>query len=160
MPSRIRLVLKGPGDISYIGDEARNTLAAFAIKELAWGKEMPDNWKSLKRIDRIRYMKKFIPPDWVMEVYMEPKGTRPTKSAFKAASSKGPQLPGVDVEAEVRHQQRGYRDYIVNRPRDVQAQVPRPGPVGPAPAQINQRARDEAFLHGLYEQQLNAGGRR
>jgi hypothetical protein len=146
MPSRLKVVIKYPNGATETGDQARRVLAQQATQELIWGKGMPTNWATLKKIDRIKYMKKFIPPDWGMEIFMEPKATRPIRSAFKAAV-KAPadiipegRVPNGGWDDEV---QRLYRQYgpvaelaqqpvnpeAVPAPQQARLEVPRRRPV-------------------------------
>jgi hypothetical protein len=84
MSTRVRVSLKHVKEnITTTGDEARKMLATWAANVVLWKDGLPANWKDLKYRERLKYLKQFIPPEWVMEVYVEPKATRPSRSAFR-----------------------------------------------------------------------------
>ena len=136
MPSRVKLTMKNPRE-NYVttGKSARVQIAGLVAERIIWADGLPANWKDMKYTERLRYLQKYIPPDWVMEIFIEPKATRPTRSAFKAS------LKPPTTKKKLPPQPRGIEFQYRNFQRDVLERavirVPaRPQPVDPEPPEV------------------------
>jgi hypothetical protein len=85
MPSRTRIVLRRKGDLDVIANEnAKRQLLALLAEGIIWKTGLPEGWAELKLRGKLEYLKTLLPPEWVLEVYTEPRATRPTRSVYKS----------------------------------------------------------------------------
>jgi hypothetical protein len=88
MPSRTRIVLRRgkPGDLDDVvtNNEAKRLLTSLTCESIIWKTGLPEGWTKLKLRGKLEYLKTLLPPEWVLEVYTEPRATRPTRSVYKS----------------------------------------------------------------------------
>lgn len=85
MPSRTRIVLRRKDNENVAkGDGAKATLTSIVAESILWKTGLPEGWAKLKLRGKLEYLKTLLPPQWVLEVYTEPRATRPTKSVYKS----------------------------------------------------------------------------
>jgi hypothetical protein len=90
MPSRTRIVLRrndrpdlGPGECIK-NEAAKKWLISLLGEDILWKTGLPEGWAKLKLRGKLEYLKTLLPPEWVLEVYTEPRATRPTRSVYKS----------------------------------------------------------------------------
>ena len=84
MPSRTRIVLRRDGLDATTNENAKYLITSLVAEGIIWKTGLPEGWSKLKLRGRLEYLKTLLPPEWVLEVYTEPRATRPTKSVYKS----------------------------------------------------------------------------
>jgi len=91
VPSRTRIVLRRtdrpderPAEGIIRNDSAKKLLASLLGENIIFKTGLPEGWAKLKLRGKLEHLKTLLPPEWVLEVYIEPRATRPTRSVYKS----------------------------------------------------------------------------